>query len=728
MLTQEQKSRVFRFIRSLKTKAFTFRDVVRFLELDSNQRRSLQHFLDELDAQRIIHRIKRGRYRLPDRENLVEGILHCHRDGYGFLVPDDRTTHSEDIFIPARGTEGALHKDRVLVKLARKTIPARRAGRGRRIRTQDKKERLEGYVVRVLERRNPSIVGKYYEHPRHSYVVPLDARINHDIRIPYQASKGACDGQLVVARITIPPDRNQISQGEIEQILGNPGDPEIEYKIVVHKFGLAVAFRPETLREADELPDHVSMGDHPDREDLRNSPVFTIDGETARDFDDAVSLRILPSGSFLLGVHIADVSHYVREGSALDLEAYERGTSVYFPDHVIPMLPPKISSGICSLKPDADRLVLSVLMELDRKGNIAAWRLKEGVLRSCRRLTYDSVSRVLVQKDPEERAIHAELVPILESMAELCVLLSKKRYRRGAVDFDLPETEIRLDEHGTVTSVLPAERNIAHRIIEEFMLQANECVAKTLSDSDGPALYRVHEEPDPLKVEEFAAFAHDLGFRLQKHNDSYRPKDFQSFVRQLEGKAEQRFLSYLMLRSFMQARYSEKNLGHFGLATRQYTHFTSPIRRYPDLFVHRLIKHTLKTESSSAWKEGTNERLPEIALHASKQERIADEAEREIEKIKKSQFMADKIGRKFDAVILSTSKQGFFVEVLQPFVDGFVPIQTLVDDFYRYDEKTRSLVGERRRRRYRPGTRLQVRLDRADLESAQLTFSVASSQ
>ncbi len=731
MLTQAQKSRVLQFIRSLKAREFTFRDVVRFLDLDSDHRRSLNRFLDELDSQQIIHRIKRARYTIPEREDLVSGVLHCHRDGYGFLIPDNRALHKEDIFIPARGIADALHEDRVIVKVARKTIarkkiPPKRGSRGRGIRKEDKRDRIEGYVVRILERKRTRIVGRYCAHPRYPYAVPLDARIIHNIRIPYQSGKGARDGQIVTVAITQPPGRNQILQGKVLEILGDPGEPGIEYKIVEHKFELPVDFSQESLRQAEAASDHVLKEEYSDREDFRNEPVITIDGETARDFDDAVSLKTVRSGNYLLGVHIADVSHYVPENSPLDREAYARGTSVYFPDRAIPMLPSKLSSGICSLKPDEDRLVLSALMEIDPKGEVVGKRFAKGVLCSRRRMTYTSVAKILVDRDPEERARCAELVPLLETMEELCNILSKKRYRRGAVDFDLPEAEIRFDRNGKVTSVVPAERNIAHRIIEEFMLLANECVAQTLSSSGGPALYRVHEKPDPLKVDEFAEFALSLGYKLEKHNGQYRPKDFQRFVMQLEGKAEERFLSYLMLRSFMQARYSEKNLGHFGLATPEYTHFTSPIRRYPDLFVHRLLKRCIEKEASSAWREKTIARLPEIALRSSLRERIADEAEREIERIKKAQFMEGKIGEEFDAITLSASRQGFFIELLDPFVEGFVSLENPADDSYVYGKKTRSSTA--RRSRYRPGSRIRVRLDRVDMETARLTFSVASCQ
>jgi len=724
MLTRTQKDKILQYIQKLKTEAFTFRDMVRFLNLNSDIRRSLQSYLDELDSEGIIRRVKRGRYALPARENLVAGTLHCHRDGYGFLVPDDRSCYKEDIFIPGRNMEGALHGDRVFIRIKRKKIPARR-GRSSKRKVPEKK-RIEGTVARIIERRNPQIVGRYCAHPRFPFVTALDTRIFHDIRIPFHLSKNAREGQIVSVEITQPPGRNLPAQGRISAVLGNPTDPGIEYEIVRYKYGLSTEFSLEAIRESESLPDLVLKKELSGREDFRGEIAVTIDGEAARDFDDAVSLKKLPSGRYLLGVHIADVTHYVTENGPIDLDAYIRGTSVYFPDRAIPMLPPKLSSGICSLHPDVDRLVLSVLMEIDKKGNILHNRFVKGVLHSRERMTYTSLAGILLDRDDQAKKRYAELVPLFRTMQELCEILAEKRYRRGSVDFDLPESDIRMDTNGNVLSVKPAERNIAHRIVEEFMLLANECVAEKLESSGGPALYRVHENPDPKKIEEFSELAGALGYPLEKHKGQYRPKDFQMFVRRIEGKPEQKYLVYLMLRSFMQARYCEENLGHFGLAAAAYTHFTSPIRRYPDLLVHRLIKSHIDTGATGSQQDALEDRLPEIAKHASSRERIAEEAEREIEKTKKAQFMADKIGSEFEGIIISANRQGFYVELFEPYVEGFVPITTLIEDDYRYIEKKQSLIGRRNRHRYNPGARLRVRLDKVDMESARLLFSVVT--
>jgi ribonuclease R len=723
LLTAAQKQGILQFIRSHERNSFTFRDIVRVLQIDSDERRTLQRYLDELDEQGIIHRIKRGQYALPAKESMVSGVLLCHRDGYGFVRPDDRSRFSADIFIPGRNMEEAMHGDRVWIKVT--TKKRTRQQRGKQETAERAGDRIEGAVLRVLERAHPNLVGRFYEHPRFPTVVPLDTRMFRDIAIPPQQTQGARNGQIVVVSLLLPPGRNQIPRGRIIDILGYPGDPDIEYRIVEHKYGLPVEFKPETLAEVTAIRDRISEQDCAGREDFRKELVVTIDGDDARDFDDAVSVSRLDNGHFLLSVHIADVSRYVGEDTSLDADAYARATSVYFPDRAIPMLPPKLSSGICSLKPQEDRLVFSAIMEVDLLGKVVSKRFTEGVIRSRERMTYASVARILNGQDPAECRRYAEIVPMLQTMEELCRILAAKRRRRGSVDFDLPEAELEFDGNGRVIQVVQAERNIAHKIIEEFMLLANETVASRLAESGGPALYRVHAEPDPEKVRNFAEFAGALGFRLESGSKGeYRPRDFQRFVRLIEGTTEGRFLAYMMLRSFMQARYQAENIGHFGLAASEYTHFTSPIRRYPDLVVHRLLKECLKKLPSEKWQAAMRDRLQEIADHTSARERNADEAEREIEKIKKVQFMSDKVGEEFEGVVFSVIRQGFFVELLEHFVEGFVPATTLIDDRYEYNEKSHSFGGARCRRQYQLGSKVLVCLDSADKEAFRLTFSV----
>ncbi|MEJ2111308.1 MAG: RNB domain-containing ribonuclease, partial [Acidobacteriota bacterium] len=399
MLTPKQKEKVLEYIKKAPSGGFTFRDVVRFLGLASDDRRSLQRHLDELDSEGVIRRIKRGRYALPARETLVAGTLHCHRDGYGFLIPEDRSRHKEDIFIPGRNMKGALQGDRVLARIEKRKTPSRRVHRSRHVIPE--KQRIEGTVARIVERKHPRIVGRYCDHPRYPYVIPLDSRIFHDIRIPPHLNRNAVEGQIVSVDIIQPPGPNQPAQGRVRAVLGDDGDPGIEYLIVEHKYGLPTEFSREAIRESESLPDHVLEEEYRGREDLRDEMTVTIDGETARDFDDAVSLRKLPSERYLLGVHIADVSHYVVENSSIDRDAYLRGTSVYFPDRAIPMLPEKLSNGICSLRPHVDRLVLSVFMEIDRKGQVQHSRFARGVLRSRERMTYKSLALILIDKDPE---------------------------------------------------------------------------------------------------------------------------------------------------------------------------------------------------------------------------------------------------------------------------------------------------------------------------------------
>ncbi len=728
MLSKEQKQKVLVFLQ--KARSFTFRELVRSLELARDERRALQRYLDELDAQKVVHRVRRGRYSVPPKQAFVSGTLTGHRDGYGFVTPDAGSLPSQDVFIPAHRMGGALDRDRVLVKWEQSREPAMRRRLDRRSRvtrsrpSKKRGGRFEGTVIRVLERGNARIVGRFFAQPRFPFLVPLDRRNAREIRILPGSTQSAVQGQIVAATV-LPDGIDKYSNpfGRVVAILGYLDDPGIEYKIVQHKFDLPHEFSPSALEKAAQVPGGVSPEDCSSREDFRSELCFTIDGDDARDFDDAVSLRELPSGHYELAVHIADVSHYVAEGTALDDDARNRGTSVYFPDRSIPMLPPRLSSGLCSLQEGRDRLVLSVVMEIDLEGEVRATRFVEGVICSRRRLTYEAVSRVLSDEASSEAQLHADLAPTLDAMAALSHVLGLKRQARGAIDFDLPESVFKLEDT-RVVDIFPAERTTAHRIIEEFMLLANEVVARHLSKLARPCLYRVHEDPDVRKLEEFEALALVFGYRLENKIDGYASASFQQLCGKLQGKPEGKFMISRMLRAFMQARYSHQNLGHFALAASYYTHFTSPIRRYPDLVVHRILKATLAERTSTEWYRSVEQKLPEIAALSSSRERNADAAEREIEKLKKVQFLRDRIGDYFDASVQSVSSRGFHVELDTILAEGFVAVETMTDDEYSFREKTYSLVGRRTRRQIRPGMPTKVRLDVANLETVQLLFSL----
>ena len=727
MLSKGQKQEVLVFLQ--KARSFTFRELVQSLKLARDERRALQQYLDELDAQKVVHRVRRGRYSVPPKQAFVSGTLTGHRDGYGFVTPDAGSSPSQDVFIPARRMGGALDRDRVLVKLEPSRQPAMRRRLGRRSRVtrsrpSKKADRFEGTVIRVLERRKAKIVGRFFAHPRFPFVVPLDRRRAREIRILPGSTQSAVQGQIVAATV-LPDGIDKYSNpfGRVVAILGHLDDPGIEYKIVEHKFDLPHEFSPAALEEAAQVPDGISPEDCSSREDFRSELCFTIDGDDARDFDDAVSLKELPSGHHELAVHIADVSHYVAEGTALDDDARNRGTSVYFPDRSIPMLPPRLSSGLCSLQEGKDRLVLSVVMEIDLEGEVRATRFVEGIICSRRRLTYEAVLRVLSDAASSEARVHADLAPTLHAMAALSQVLGLKRQARGAIDFDLPESVFKLEDT-RVVDIFPAERTTAHRIIEEFMLLANKVVARHLSKLARPCLYRVHEDPDVRKLEEFEALALVFGYRLENRTDGYTSASFQQLCGKLQGKPEGKFLISRMLRAFMQARYSDQNLGHFALASSCYTHFTSPIRRYPDLVVHRILKATLAERTSTEWYRSTEQKLPEIATQSSSRERNADAAEREMERMKKVQFLSDRIGDCFDASVQSVSSRGFYVELDTILAEGFVAVETMMDDEYSFREKTYSLVGRRTRRQIRPGMPTKVRLDSANPETVQLLFSL----
>jgi len=793
-----------------------YKQLVRELGLGGGrERRLLVEQLDRITARGELMKVDREMWSLPrpassraesagagTRDNLLAGRLDLHRDGYGFVRPNARQSTTDDVFIPPDEINGAMQGDQVLVELAPLRADGRRLGR----------------IARVLERRNPTVVGTFHYakggRSQGNYVVPFDERMNQSILIPHgqeiappseaatahrvlgeearraQHAHENLEDLIVDVEITEWPTPTKPPVGRVIEVLGHPDDFGVDVEMMIRKHQLPRVFPANVLAEAKRVA-HLDRAEMDRRRDFRGLPIVTIDGETARDFDDAVMVSERADGGYELQVHIADVAEYVRPGTDLDLEARLRGTSVYFPDRAIPMLPQELSTDICSLRPDEDRLVLSCLMQLDALGNLESYEICEGVISSAARMTYTKVHRIL-EGDRETRAEYPMLTGDFERMQKLAMLMNRRREERGSIDFDLPEPVIEFDENGQMRGVTKAERTWANRLIEEFMLAANECVATWIEDLGVPSLYRVHAKPEPRRVMQFeelaASFGYTLGLgalpvkRVQTKGDrreaqrsgrkprthevpediAVTPKMYQRLAKRIEGKPEERILSYLMLRSLQQARYSEINEGHFALAAPTYTHFTSPIRRYPDLIVHRITKALLragvkgrgeigKGRMDSPWThphEGLSgitvsrrkpaaansyageapipeAELAQIGEETSQTERRAAEAERELVEWKKVRFMQDRVGEEFDGLVLNPTKYGLFVELTDLFVEGLVPIDTLRDDRYTFRENTHEVVGERFGRKFRAGDRVQVILDRILADERRLQFSIA---
>jgi ribonuclease R len=803
-----------------------FKQLVRELGLHGAARQELADRLERLVGSGQLIAVDSGRYTIPKTtagKNVLVGKLNMHRDGYGFVTPDAstldahlKTQLSGDIFIPPPAVGSAMHGDRVLVEIG----------------TIRPDGRAEGRIVRPVVRAHSTVVGIFHQGQRGNYVTPIDQKISQEILIPpgmeYPEEQSSAsvppavprasrprqhsgtvsgkhksvdrvlgdeaarrtewddlEGVVVDVEITDWPSATQNPRGRVVEILGYEDDFGVDVEIIIRKFHLPHHFPPEVLDQAQNIEPIIPAPEAQKRRDSRDLPIVTIDGETARDFDDAVTVRQIEGGNYELQVHIADVAHYVTPDSALDQEARLRGTSVYFPDRAVPMLPLELSTDICSLRPHVDRLVLSCVMKIDHRGEILGYELSEGIIRSAERMTYTDVNAVL-EGDAGTRKRYAHLVQTFEMMRDLALILNRKRERRGSIDFDLPEPVIEFDEFGLMKSITRSERNIAHRLIEEFMLSANECVAGYLENNRVASLYRVHEKPDAKRVYDFeviaAAFGYSLGVgalpiqrvqfksdRRASHGTGKRPREieipkdvhitprmYQNLTEKIAGKPEERILSYLMLRSLKQARYSEENLGHFALAAPTYTHFTSPIRRYPDLIVHRILKEVLRDPSSnddhvarapspakgaaatpSPWSKRREhaplqalggpislQELHEIAEESSRSERRADEAERDLMEWKKVKFMEDRVGEDFDGLIISVTKFGFFVELTELFIEGLVSLDSLTDDRYTYHENTREIIGQRNRRIYSLGQKIRVLVDRIDPVEKKIQFAV----
>lgn len=675
------------------------KEILRHFRLGKRERYGLKKLIQTLKEEGKIIRIRGNRYGLPEKMDLLIGKLKCHPDGYGFVIPEEE---GEDIFISPRNLREAMHGDRVVVRVE----SIRRKGK-------------EGRIIRILERGIRKVVGKFMKAKNYAYIVPEDERILQEIYIPEGETKRARPNQIVVAEITHYPSGRGRPEGRVTHILGYPDDPEIEPQIIIHKYDLPHRFSSAALKEARVIPIQPSPRDYEGRVDLRGLITFTIDGENARDFDDAVSLERDGEKGFKLYVSISDVSHYVEEGSALDEEAYLRGTSVYFPDRAIPMFPPELSNEICCLHPGVDRLTLTVELKFNEKGQREGVQFYPSVIRSDERLTYTLVRKLLLDEDPGLKKRYSLLLPVLEQMAELCQILRKKRMERGALDFDLPEPEVILNLQGEAEDIIRAERNLAHQIIEEFMIAANEAVAHFMQEKGLPFIYRIHEPPDKGAIDEFRRFISLLGYRMRKDGDGdYSSMELQKVLLEAKGRLEERVINNLLLRSMKWAKYSARNLGHFGLASKAYTHFTSPIRRYPDLIVHRLLKNVL-LKGREVYSE---EMLAKKAEHLSQRERVAMEAEREILDRYRVRLMKEKIGEEFDGVISGVTPYGFFVELKEIFVEGMVRVTNLHDDYYHYHEDKYCLIGERTHKRFRVGEAVRVKVERVDVERRQIDF------
>jgi len=670
-------------------------DLLRAARLSRDEKAVGAARLGALEARGLVVRTKNDRFTLPARLDLVAGRLHGNPAGFAFCVTDD--PDDEDVYVPASGVRPAMHGDRVLVRVER----FRRRGR------------TEGRVVKVLTRATSSVVGVYHRGRTAGAVIPQEQRITTPIVVPRGNEGGANDGDMVVAALVRHPGLASDAEARVTAVLGPATDPRVETEAVIHAHDLPREFPPDVLAAARRVPSAVPAAALAGRLDLRSLPIVTIDGENARDFDDAVLVETHGSG-WRLTVAVADVAHYVPAGSPLDLEARARGTSVYFPDRVLPMLPEELSNGICSLKPGEDRLVNVVRLDFDAKGRQTAAAFHAGVIRSAARLTYTQVRQALADRDPAVRANLGTLVEPLERAEALARLLMAPRRKRGAIDFDLPEAEVVLDLRGRPEQIVRAERSIAHQMIEEFMLAANEAVARELARRKIPLLHRVHEPPTPESVDELARFLEGFGLRLKRTDGRATPAAFADVLRRAAGRPEERLVNTVLLRAMQQARYAAEPLGHFGLATDAYTHFTSPIRRYPDLVVHRLLGGARVPPDLAA-----------IAEESSRRERIAMDAEREIVQLKKIQFMQDKVGETYDGFVSGVAPFGAFVELRDIFVEGLVHVSALGDDFYDHLERAHALRGRRTGRRLRVGDPVRVTVAGVSIERRQIDFALA---
>lgn len=708
MITQEI---LLDFMRETAYKPLTYDELVGHFAIEDGEAfTAFENLLLNLEKDGRIILTRNNRYGVPERMDLLRGRLQAHAKGFAFLIPDDRD--HPDVYIHANDLKGAMNGDIVLIR-----ITSRSQSGGR----------MEGEVERILIRGVSQTVGVFQSLETYGFVLPDDKRINRDIFIPKQSFMGAVDGEKVVVRIVSYPEGRAAAEGEIIEILGHKDDPGVDILSVIRKHQLPEAFPAEVMKEAEQAPDSITEEEiiQQGRRDLRGLNIVTIDGADAKDLDDAVNVSRLENGNYKLGVHIADVGYYVREGSELDKEAYDRGCSVYLVDRVIPMLPHRLSNGICSLNPKVDRLTMSCEMEFDEHMKVVKHDVFTSVIRTKERMTYSDVRKIVEDEDPGLLERYAPLIDDFRLMKELAMKLRGARMRRGAVDFDFEESKIIVDETGKAIDIVKRERSVAEQIIEEFMLAANETVAEHFHWLKVPFLYRIHEDPDQEKLQNFMAFAANFGYHVKGRGNSVHPRALQDLLEQIQGTKEQTVISTMMLRSMKQAKYDAESTGHFGLAAEFYSHFTSPIRRYPDLVIHRVMREVL--ENGGALTEKRHEylasRMPDIAQQSSERERVAVEAERDTEQLKKAEFMQDKVGEEFDAMVSSVTSFGMFIE-LDNTVEGLIRLSALTDDYYHFDEGHMALIGERTSKVFRIGDEVKIRVAKVNMDDHTIDFEL----
>ena len=655
------------------------------------------NFLDELEEDGYIVKTKKGRVMSPNQMGLFVGKFVSHRKGFGFVESDEELV--QDLFIPKNDINGALHNDRVMAEIV---TPA----------TEDR--RAEGKVIKIIKREVTRVVGLFQENKSFGFVVPDDKKFNQDIFIPKRYISGAKNDDKVVCEITVWPQENRKPEGKIVEILGKKGERGVEIDSIIRAHGLPEEFPKKVIDEANfvagqELEDEIAR-----RLDLRDLDIFTIDGEDAKDLDDAISIEVLPNGNYKLGVHIADVTHYVKEKSKLDKEALKRATSVYLVDKVIPMLPKQLSNGVCSLNPFEDKLTLSCIMEIDAEGKVVKYDIAETVINSKARMTYTEVSDILEKDDEKLKKTFAK---------KLARILMKRRQRRGAIDFDFPEAKIILNKNGEVVDIKHYERRISNKMIEEFMLVANETVAEHFFWLQLPFVYRIHETPSVEKMEDLNKFMATFGYHIKGNLEDVHPKEMQSIIEKIKGTKEEESISTIMLRSMKQAKYSPSCIGHFGLAAKYYCHFTSPIRRYPDLQIHRIIKEQLNNKLNNKRQDQLAHIVEYASTQSSERERAAELAERDVHDYYKACYMADKVGQQFDGVVSGVTSFGIFVE-LENTVEGLIRLANMRDDYYIYNQETYSIIGERSKKTFRIGDSVRIEVDNVNVDFKEIDFKL----